>query len=130
MQRQCIHVAGIIRFDGLMGLTPPPDCGKTCDVDCDDEEWTSCTVPCGSDGSLLIERIIEDFGDYAKWSYLFYGDLTDYVDWQEIVRYFNKIVIDNIVRQGCFTVNINEEKARMCVWDGGSSFIELCAPEK
>lgn len=107
---QWTHVAGIIRFDGLFlgeELFPQPDLGKTCHYDSQQEDWDLCNVPCGSEGSLQHSlHTNPDEASMARWVASFWGDLRDYSNEREIVDYFNRMVKERMIRQGCFTVDV------------------------
>jgi len=101
------HVAGIVRIDGLAGVTPIPDIGYTCDFDDDEETWDRCNVPCGSEGSLHVDLWINpDAHALARFVIHVFGDLRDFDDEAEIVAYFDRLTDGQMVRQGCFTVDI------------------------
>jgi hypothetical protein len=111
------HVAGVIRFDYLLGLTPIPDCGETCSFEDDTNVWNKCTVPCGSEGSLQVSTWENPCkSSLASLTVSIFGDLRDYDDDQAIIDYFNRITKEPMIRQACFTIGIEGETERTFVF--------------
>ena len=118
------HVAGVIRFDGILGLTPEPDCGNTCSFEDDGPIWDRCNIPCGSEGSLQVSKWQDPTGSsLAQWTYTIFGDLRSFENFQEIINYFTRITDGQAVRNGVFTVEIGPQK-RTFLHDG-EGFVEL-----
>lgn len=63
----------------------------------------------------------------AKYTITIFGDLRDYDDEHEIISYFNRITIDQDVRQACFTFQVEGKSGRTFVWedDGENGFVEV-----
>ena len=89
---QWTHVNAIIRFDGLSGMVPPPQIR-------DD-------VPTGSEGPLNVS--LEEVGDgMLRFVGTFWGDLRDYSDVDEIVRYFTKMTEPpQMIRSGILEIAV------------------------
>ena len=119
---QWTHVAGTIRFDDfsmITGESSYPDLGLTCNFDSTQEEWDACTVPCGSEGSLSYYVYINgDESSVAKYVVSIWGDLRDYADKDEIMAYFDQIVKDKHIRQGCYTIYVEPHIHMTFVYDG------------
>ena len=104
---QWTHVAGVIRFDGLLNMTPKPNLGKTVVFEDPEEKWDKCNVPMGSEGSLEHNLITNPHeSSMAKWVATIWGDLRDYDNADEIIEYFKRITKGQMVRNGVFTINI------------------------
>ncbi len=115
------HVVGVIRFDGLPGLTPDPDVGIPCTYHDNDKQWDKCNIPRGSEGSLSISKWRDPSGhSVAKDTITIFGDLRDYDNEQEIIDYFKRITKKQAIRQACFTFNVEGSPARTFVWDDTS----------
>lgn len=100
------HVAGIVRIDGLAGMTLEPDYGRACTFEDDDAAWDLCDIPCGSEGSLVISPWVNPNGScLSRYTGSILGDLRDFDDDQKIVDYFNRITKGHRVRQGVFTID-------------------------
>lgn len=98
---QWTHVAAMIRFDGLQGLSKPPDLGNIALYDDDEATWDECDVPKGSEGSLQHDLLINpDQSCMAAYVGTIWGDLRDYEDVQEITDYLNRITKGHSIRQG------------------------------
>lgn len=107
------HICGVIRFDGIKGLTPAPELGNTCGFEDDEAAWDDCNVPCGSEGSLQYS--VWDNPDdscMAMSTVSFFGDLRSYEDVDEVVAYFERITTGPLVRQGMFSVHVEGQKPR------------------
>ena len=122
------HVVGVIRFDGLsFAGTPEPDCGFTCDFEDNEDTWDRCNIPCGSEGSLQISKWINPEGSaLARYTYSIFGDLRDYDDEKEIIDYFNRIVKDQMIRQACFTFQVEGGDSHIFYYDNNLKvFVEI-----
>lgn len=109
---QWTHVNGSIRVDCLRMMGDTLDFKnifKTCDYNDDDKQWDDCNVPCGSEGSLNI-NIWESPEKSAMAAYTvnIFGDLRDYDDKDEIVKWFTGIVENKlgIIRDAVLTIDI------------------------
>ena len=111
------HVIGSIRFDGLLGMTPPPDCGIACSFEDDKEQWDKCNIPCGSEGSLTILTWQNPKPAMALYTATIFGDLRDYEDEQEIIEYFKRITAGKVVRQACLSFCVEGSTTRTFTWD-------------
>lgn len=111
------HVIGSIRFDGLPGMTPDPDCGTQCTFEDDEEQWDKCNIPCGSEGSLIVSSWRDPSGQgLARDTVTIFGDLRDYEDEQAIIDYFHRIVSGMMVRQACFSFFVEGKETRTFVY--------------
>lgn len=105
---QWTHVNAVIRFDGLStGFVKPPDLGFTCTYESTADEWAKCNVPKGSKGSLQY-HVWENPNENSMASHtvMFWGDLRDYEDAEEILAYFKKITEGQLIRSGILEINI------------------------
>ena len=90
------HVAGCIRYDGLLNNPSIESLeeliGSTCSFADSHEKLDMCGVPCGSEGSIEY-HIIEnpEQNHLAKYVMVFWGDLRDYENLAEIETWFRKI---------------------------------------
>lgn len=104
------HVAGIIRVDAILNLTEKP--------------IYSYNVPCGSEGSLDVSLWENPHSsDLAKYTISIFGDLRDYDDEEEIIDYFTRITKGQMIRQACFTLEVEGATPRTFIWDE-KGFIE------
>jgi len=110
------HVSGSIRFDGLPGVSPVPDCGIACSFTDTSEQWDKCNIPCGSEGSLTISTWKDPSGSAALYTVTIFGDLRDYDDAQEIIDYFKRITKRQAVRQACFAIEVGCGTIRTFTW--------------
>lgn len=96
---QWTHVAGVLRLDAMRMIGPLKNeddvramIGKTCQYDSPMEDWTACTVPCGSEGSIQYQVIELNPDNYtASWVVAIWGDLCDYSDVREIASWWKRI---------------------------------------
>lgn len=94
------HVAAIIRIDsikGFVGMGPQSKeelekvLGPVAKFNGNDEVRNSCTLPCGSEGSLqyaIWEN--EDEHDISAFTVSVFGDLRDYDETEPIEKWFNE----------------------------------------
>ena len=93
------HVAAIIRIDTIKGLGIGPQnkeelekvLGPVARFNSSDEDWNSCTLPRGSEGSL--EYVIwenEDEHCVSAFTVSVFGDLRDYDEIESIEKWFNE----------------------------------------
>lgn len=114
---QWTHVHGIIRIDNLLGITPPPDLGVSCTFEDDEDKWTKCTIPCGSEGSLITTLWENPHkSSLNRYTVSIFGDLRDYNDEKEIVSYFTKITKEQMVRNGVFGIDIEGQKELIYIY--------------
>lgn len=107
------HVVGAIRFDGLSGMTPEPQLGRTVGFDDERALWDECNVPCGSEGSLEYTMTTNpDDSQMARYAACIFGDLRDYDDDEEIISYFNRITSGMMVRGGAFCIDCESRDTR------------------
>jgi hypothetical protein len=116
---QWTHVAGVIRFDGIVSLgMPAPDLGKTVSYDDPEHKWSDCNVPKGSEGSLEHSlHTSSSESSLARWVATIWGDLRSYDDADEIIAYFKRITEGRMVRGGNFTINVDGKPARTFAYD-------------
>lgn len=92
------HVAAIIRIDTIKGFGMGPQSkeelekvlGPVAKFNGSDEDWNSCTLPRGSEGSLqyaIWEN--EDESCVAAFTVSVFGDLRDYDETESIEKWFN-----------------------------------------
>lgn len=110
---QWTHVNAAIRFDGLTKKELPTEkeLGNICRWEDEDiSHWGNCNIPCGSEGSIQY-RIIKnpDKSALAAMVVVFYGDLRDYDDNNEIVHYFNRIIKDKFIRSGLLEIEVESK---------------------
>ena len=102
------HVAAIIRIDSVkeLGIDPKSKeelekiLGPVAKFNGSDEDWNSCTLPCGSEGSLqytIWEN--EDKHCLAAFTVSVFGDLRDYEETEPIEKWFNEFCKKFMVRQ-------------------------------
>lgn len=111
------HINGSIRFDGIamLGMSAP-DLGKTVSFEDPQKKWNECTVPMGSEGSIqhyMWKNPSES--SLAAYTAMFWGDLRDFTDEEEILDYFKRVVKDQIIRSGI--VEITTDKTRIYQYD-------------
>jgi len=115
---QWTHVVAVICFDGIIGLTPDPDLGRTVSWDNEDEgAWERCDVPHGSEGSL--NYTLREVGDgMPRFVATIWGDLRDYSDTDEIKAYLARIVAGQMIRSGIAEINVER----------GDTIVLACCP--
>lgn len=119
------HIAGVIRFDGLAGISKDPVLGNTVKYEDKEDAWDKCDVPMGSEGSLEYTiRRNPDPSCMALNVVTIFGDLRDYDDTDEVIAYFNRIVEGQMVRNGVFTVEVESGESRQFVYTD-ESWVEL-----
>lgn len=104
------HVNASIRFDGLTNKTLPTkkELGIVCKYgDEDESRWENPDLPCGSEGSIDY-RIIKnpDKDCVAAMVVVFWGDLRDYDNIDEILQYFEEITIGKDIRSGILEIDV------------------------
>ena len=122
---QWTHINASIRFDGIQGtelLPTEKELGKICRWgDKDDSHWENPDLPCGSEGSLEYKIILNpDQNSLAAMVVVFYGDLRDYDDVDEIIDYFNKIVKNKSIRSGILEIDLEYENILIYQFDESS----------
>ena len=119
------HVCGSIRFDGIAGLTPEPDCGIPYTFDDDEVQWSKCNIPCGSEGSLTISVWNNPYeSSLASKTISIFGDLREYQNEQEIIDYFERITKGQMIRQAFYTFHVEGKEARNFVYKD-EGFVEV-----
>lgn len=107
---QWTHINASIRFDGIMnlGLPTEKELGKICRwEDEDTSHWENPDLPCGSEGSINY-KIIKNPNTHsiAAMVVVFYGDLRDYSDVDEILKYFERITKGKAIRSGVLEIDV------------------------
>lgn len=95
---QWTHVAGIIRFDGLFGLLGMPEPNILQGIPEGSEGPLDCKMWNNPNHSHIAARTAYIFGDLRN-----YGDEEDI---QRIIDYFERIIKDQMVRDACYTINV------------------------
>ena len=109
---QWTHVNATIRFDGIPGMTPDPDLGRTVEFDDPQEMWNKCNVPCGSEGSLRYE--ITEVGDgVTRFVAAIWGDLRSYSDVAEIEAYLTRITTGQMIRSGVAEIEVEYKTVKV-----------------
>jgi hypothetical protein len=102
---QWTHVNASIRFDAIFGqgLPTEKDLGKVRGLE-DDHETI---LPCGSEGSIDYKIIrSQEESSLAAMVVVFFGDLRDYNNADEILSYFNKITKNKMIRSGILEIDV------------------------
>ncbi|MCP3681274.1 MAG: hypothetical protein GY861_01160 [bacterium] len=110
---QWTHVNGSIRIDALriIGMPQPnlKELFKTASFEDDSAVWDNCNVPIGSEGSIAVS-IWENPSDSAVTAYTvgIFGDLRDYEDEEEIVKWFTDIIENKglMIRDAIISIKI------------------------
>lgn len=107
---QWTHVNASIRFDGMSEIELPSekDLGRICRWDDEDwSHWENPDLPCGSEGSIEYKIIKNPLKScLAAMVIVFYGDLRDYNNVNEILEYFNKIIKNRSIRSGILEIEV------------------------
>jgi len=106
---QWTHVNASIRFDGLENQLPTEETfGKVCRPDDKNHaHWYSPDLPCGTEGSIDYSIIMNPRQtSIAYMIVVFFGDLRDYKDVDEVLEYFRKITRGSMVRSGVLEINV------------------------
>ena len=164
---QWTHVAGIVRLDNMGSLVRMPvsarnekveeavvrALGNTCVYGDSSETWNSCTVPCGSEGSLQYKVYPNTNKDSRSlsWGYVAIwgdlrgfdvGDLPTIYDWLEKslvelekpgrFRILEKMTAQQkagyllsvfVIREAVMCVEVKGEPKVVLLWDGGQQKI-------
>ena len=122
---QWTHVNSSIRFDSLRILQDKPDLGFAVSFEDDEPAWEKCNIPCGSEGSLVID-LWENPSESCAAAYTanIFGDLRNYDDAEEIIAYFNRIIEGRNVRAGFFSIDIEGRDTRHFAYYA-EAFVEL-----
>lgn len=115
---QWTHVVAAIRFDALrslgMGYMKLSDLGHTVRFEDPSEKWARCDVPKGSEGSLQTHLVEDpDESSMAAYTATIWGDLRDYEDVGEIVRYLDRICRGRAVRSGVAKIDVEGQPIRL-----------------
>lgn len=126
---QWTHVNASIRFDGFLGTGLPTkqELGQIC---CWEDEntshWDNPDLPCGSEGSIEYEIISNpNKNSIAAMVIVFFGDLRDYDNAQEILEYFERITKDKIIRSGILEIDIEFKETLVYRHDSDTGWIQL-----
>ncbi len=115
---QWTHVNASIRFDGVRGLTPPPELGWPCRWEDTVEVMDACNVPCGSEGSLEWSLHTNPASDsLARWTASIWGDLRGYDNVREIESYLARIVKDRPIRSGVAEIVVEHTSTTILRYD-------------
>lgn len=111
---QWTHVNGSIRVDTIRRVMPDLDfvsLFKTCTFNSSPEEWAACNVPCGSEGSIQFNIWDNpDKAHLAAYTINFFGDLRDYDDEKELVKWLQDTCRElGIVRDAIMSVDIESK---------------------
>ena len=99
---QWTHVNGAIRYDSLRIADVPFNkledfkqlLGNTCSYEDDEEIWSKCNVPCGSEGSIQFNFwTCPDICNLAAFGVHIFGDLRDFgkIGVPKIKEWFERI---------------------------------------
>lgn len=123
---QWTHVNGSIRYDSVRqigyGFQSAHDLkeflGPEARYDDSEEIWQKSTIPCGSEGSLSY-TVWEDprESSLAAFTVNIFGDLRDYNNDEEIIRWLNKITYKKLIRSGICEINIEHGSYIIAVYD-------------
>lgn len=118
---QWTHVNASIRFDSIMGLKAPTEkeLGRICRwADEDTSHWDNPDLPCGSEGSIEYKIIQNpDESCMAAFVVVFWGDLRDYDNVDEVIAYFDRITKDKMIRQGVLEISVEYQQSKVYVFD-------------
>ena len=107
------HINASIRFDGIFQeeLPTEKDLGKMCKWEDEDySHWDNAELPCGSEGSIEYRIIKNEIPDcLATMVVVFYGDLRDYDDIEEVLSYFIRITNGRFIRSGILEIVVGDE---------------------
>ena len=118
---QWTHVNCSIRIDGLAGLMPVPDLGKTVGFGHDERAWAECDVPCGSEGSLQTSlSTSDDPHALARYVATIWGDLRDYDNEDLIIKYLDRITKGQMVRSGIAVIDVERIGRTIVLFDDDS----------
>jgi hypothetical protein len=105
---QWTHVNASIRYDGIPALGIPIITEKELgEISTWENDVEDTILPCGSEGSLeykLIKTGTENA--LACRAVIFYGDLRDYSDVDEILAYFESITSGKMIRSGILEIAV------------------------
>lgn len=132
------HVAGVIRIDGLYGITEETDnetildriVGKVLDYNDDFSRWRDADehpekfMPCGSEGSL--KRAMwrnPNTSEIARWALSVFGDLRDYHDVNAVIEWFKNCCkrlddSDNCIGVRNAVITVECDDGNWVVWSG------------
>ncbi len=103
---QWTHINAAIRFDGIGGMTPNPDLGKTVDFEDLGTARDTCDVPRGSEGSLQYKLTEVDRIGMTRFVAIIWGDLRDYSNVDELKEYLARITEGHAIRSGIAEINV------------------------
>lgn len=99
---QWTHVNASIRFDGVPSMNLP----------------TESVLPCGSEGSIdytIVGDPVEN--NMAAMVVVFWGDLRDYDDADEILKYFKSVTAGRMIRSGILEIDVEYKKTLVYRYD-------------
>jgi hypothetical protein len=119
---QWTHVNASIRFDEIMniGLLPTEkELGKICRwEDEDTSHWDNPDLPCGSEGSIDYKIIKNPDGScMAAMVVVFFGDLRDYDNADEILNYFERVTKGKMIRSGVLEIDVESKDTLIYRYD-------------
>jgi hypothetical protein len=107
---QWTHINASIRFDFLPGdphsLPIPEDLGEMYKYG---EPKKDSIIPHGHEGTLIYKIIVNNPRKTNAMTVVFFGDLGDYNDLDEIVFYFARITTNRHVLSGILEIEIDNE---------------------
>lgn len=117
------HVAAIIRIDSIRDLNLGPQSkeelerilGPVAMRKNSVEDWNSCTLPCGSEGSLQY-TIWENENEHclAAFTVSIFGDLRDYEETEPIEKWFNEFCGKfPLIRQAICVVEVEYSETKV-----------------
>ena len=103
---QWTHVNASIRFDGILDSRLPTEEQLGEIIQFEDEDYNTI-LPCGSEGSIEYAIYRNPRGSsLAAMVVTWWGDLRDYNDVDEIMNYFNKIIVGRSIRSGIIEIDV------------------------
>jgi len=115
------HVAAIIRIDAVKGFFGPQSkddiqkvLGPIAKFQGPKEDWDTCTLPCGREGSLKYD-IWENKDTYcmAAFTVSVFGDLRDYNETDSIKQWFDSICSQFMIRQAVCVAEVEGCEAKI-----------------
>lgn len=122
---QWTHVNASIRFDSLLG-DGKPTVRELGIINSYYNPYEFSIIPSGSEGS--IEYTIVDTGSenaLAANVVVFSGDLRDYENEQEILRYFKRIVKNKTIRSGILEIDIETKDTILYRYRFNKGWVEI-----
>ncbi len=113
------HLLGGVRYDSFnIGVPVTEPEFKTCKFGDSEEKWTECDVPCGSEGSLTVNKHdVYRTDNQAFVTYAFSGDLRHYSyedDKEDLEEWIQSLIPDQgtplMIRQAVFQVDYEDRE--------------------